>query len=58
MAGNSRARFVHYLLVRHGAGVDDFRLGHARRLDIVFALLESVPYPARPNRPAPQFSRI
>ena len=43
MAGNSCARFVHYLLVRHGAGPGDFRLGHARRLYIVLALLEPVP---------------
>jgi hypothetical protein len=43
MAGNSRARFVRYLLVRHGAGTDDFLFGHARRPHIVFALLKSVP---------------
>jgi hypothetical protein len=43
MANNSRARFVHYLLVRHGAGAGNFLLGHARGLYIVFALLESVP---------------
>jgi hypothetical protein len=43
MAGNSRARFGHHLLVRHGAGAGDFRLGYARCLYIVFALLESVP---------------
>lgn len=43
MAGNSRARFVHDLLVRHSAGADDFCLSHARCLYIVFALLESVP---------------
>jgi hypothetical protein len=43
MAGNGRARVVHYLLVRHGAGAGDFGLGHARGLYIVVALLESVP---------------
>lgn len=43
MASNGRARFVHNLLVRHGAGAGDFLLGHARCLYIVFALLESVP---------------
>ena len=38
MAGNGRARFVHDLLVRHGAGAGDFLLGHARCLHLAIGL--------------------